>query len=136
MNRTRERQRGMSETESSLPPRALRFLQIHYRLNRPVWKRRSDSDSLCWFIVLLDNCTRIRFDAEGSVMEITGVTEVPGAIIPSRMRQFIQTQFPTEFVLGWQSHPADSGLALTLIDLSNGLQLSFDQANSLLAVKD
>ena len=71
--------------------------------------------------VKFENGTKIDFDENGNATEISGEEKIPSALIPEKMRLFLENRYGDDYVTDWKMD--DDGHQ---IEMNEGAKLVFD----------
>lgn len=119
-------------TAQKLPQEAQKFLNTHFAQNKVVSAMHDRDISDNDYTVILDNGTKIEFDAKGkweSVKSRSG--KMPAGIVPVRIQGYITEHYPTSGVekiehkrYGYE------------VELTNDLDLKFDSNGKFVGIDD
>lgn len=103
-----------------LPQQIQSFVSTHFPgetiLQAEKDKAFLDSD----FHITLSNLTSLEFNRKGEIIEIDGVAALPGSVIPTKLANYAQSNFPDQFILGWELDGRRQDLKL-----NTGVELEF-----------
>lgn len=117
--------------ESSLPVGAKEFISAHFpdAEIRQVTKDRDDLTNT--YDVILDNQVKLEFDKSGDCYDIEGKadTKLPDTVIPLKVLEYVQTNYPEQFIIEWEKDKTDQE-----IKLSNRTELVFNLSGTFLRI--
>ena len=79
----------------------------------------------------LDNRTEITFSADKKPIEVDSETALPKDLIPVEISNYVTETYPDAFINGWEKEGKNHQ-----IELSNGVDLVFDDENNLVEMDD
>jgi len=105
-----------------LPANVLGFVEAHYD-GKTILHVVKELDNLkTYYHVYLDNGTKLDFNRHGSIMKIEGLEKIPDTIIPQLILDYVQANYSSEFIRGWEVEDATQD-----VKLSNDIDLEFDK---------
>jgi hypothetical protein len=115
----------------SLPASAKEFISAHFpdAAIRQVTKDRDDLTNT--YDVILDNQVKLEFDRSGDCYDIEGKadTKLPDTVIPLKVLEYIQTNYPDHFIIEWEKDKTTQE-----IKLSNRTDLVFNLSGTFLRI--
>lgn len=112
-----------------LPANASGFISTHYA-GKEILQVVKELDNLkTYYHVYLNNGTKLEFSRQGNIKEIEGTEAIPDSVIPALILNYVDTNYPTEFIRGWNIEDATQD-----IKLSGGLKLEFDKNGNFLRI--
>ena len=112
-----------------LPANASGFISTHYA-GKQVLQVVKELDNLkTYYHVYLDNGTKLDFSRQGNIKKIEGAGAIPDTVIPALILNYVDTNYPSEFIRGWEIDDATQD-----IKLSNDLKLEFDKNGNFLRI--
>lgn len=117
--------------EDDLPADASSFIATHYPSQSITRVIKDRDDTKVTYDVYLNNGTKLEFTRSGTLKEIEGSERIPDSILPALVLQYVQDNYPTAFIRGWEKDDATNEARL-----SNGVELVFDKHGNFLRVDD
>ena len=112
-----------------LPANASGFISTHYS-GKQILQVIKELDNLkTYYHVYLDNGSKLDFSRQGDIKKIEGVEAIPDTVIPSLILTYVDTNYPNDFIRGWEMDDA-----IQEIKLSNDLNLEFDKNGNFLRI--
>lgn len=71
--------------------------------------------------VILDGGVSLTFKKNGEVKDIDGTSKLPDGVIPSKISEYVSTNFPNQVITDWELTDRNQQ-----IGLDNGLELEFN----------
>jgi len=114
-----------------LPQTAREFISNHF-VNETVTSVVKEEDGKkVSYDVVLNSGTKLDFNKEGQITEIDSHTKLPDSVIPAPIRSYVQTNYASEVIIGWELEGTNQD-----VDLSNRLELRFDKDNNFVSIQD
>ena len=112
-----------------LPANVLGFVEAHYD-GKTILHVVKELDNLkTYYHVYLDNGTKLDFNRHGGIMKIEGLEKIPDTIIPQLILDYVQANYASEFIRGWEVEDATQD-----VKLSNDIDLEFDENGNFLRI--
>ncbi len=115
---------------TQLPEECRMFIGKYYQ-DAPI--AHIEIDKILWwdsgYEVILTDGTSIEFNASGEWKDIEGNRPVPAGLIPGFIREYVHELYPTLIV-----HAIEKDRGEYSIELSNGLELTFNHKGKLVEV--
>ena len=112
-----------------LPVEISTYLTIHFPKNTIVQVIK-DLDGLTkTYDILLSENISLEFNRKKEVIAIDGVTQLPNSVIPEKILQYVNINYPTQFITDW-----DLDYDNRQIELNNGLDLDFNKKGDFLRI--
>ncbi len=112
-----------------LPVEISTYLTIHFPKNTIVQVIK-DLDGLTkTYDILLSENISLEFHRKKEVIAIDGVTQLPNAVIPEKILQYVNINYPTQFITDWELDIDNQQ-----IELNNGLDLEFNKKGDFLRI--
>ena len=115
------------ENLDKLPTKALEIVKVNYA-NNEIDKVNADEDN---YQVKFKNGTKIDFNENGEATQISGDEKVPYALIPTKMKYFLENRYGDDYVTDWKMD--DDGHQ---IEMKSGAELVFDLNGNFLKNKN
>ena len=80
--------------------------------------------------ILLENGTKLEFN-NSVLAEIESREQLPNAIVPKAIRDYVQKNYPKSYVKEWKMK-----IAKQTVELSNGMELEFTKDGKFLRIDD
>ena len=112
-----------------LPANASGFISTHYT-GKQILQVVKELDNLkTYYHVYLDNGTKLDFGRQGNIKKIEGAEAIPDTVIPALILSYVDSNYPTAFIRGWEIDDATQD-----IKLSSDLKLEFDKNGNFLRI--
>lgn len=112
-----------------LPFEISTYLTIHFPKNTIVQVIK-DLDGLTkTYDILLSENISLEFNRKKEVIAIDGVTQLPNSVIPEKILQYVNINYPTQFITDWELDFDNQQ-----IELNNGLDLEFNKKGDFLRI--
>jgi hypothetical protein len=112
-----------------LPVEISTYLTIHFPKNTIVQVIK-DLDGLTkTYDILLSENISLEFNRKKEVIAIDGVTQLPNSVIPEKILQYVNINYPTQFITDWELDIDNQQ-----IELNNGLDLEFNKKGDFLRI--
>ena len=79
--------------------------------------------------ILLDGNIQLEFNSRNHLIEIDSPNRLPDAAIPSKIKSYVSTNYPADYIISWELD--DRGQQ---IKLNNGLELEFNLAGDFVRI--
>ena len=113
-----------------LPANASGFVTTHYPGKQILQVVRELDNLKTYYHVYLNNGTKLDFSRKGDLREIEGTEAIPDTAIPMLILDYVDTNYPSTFIRGWEIDDARQE-----ITLSTDKELEFDKNGNFLRVK-
>ncbi|TXK74787.1 PepSY-like domain-containing protein [Mesonia sp. HuA40] len=118
-----------AQSVNDLPQPAKDVIQKHYKAWKVDKVNIDKDDRQEAFQVKFANGAKMDFNIEGYLTEIKGDTEIPAALIPEKVKYFVQNKYPEQKIIEWEYEDGKHE-----IGLDNGTELEFDGNGKFLKV--
>ena len=112
-----------------LPANAIGFVEAHYDGKKILYVIKELDNLKTYFHVYLDNGTKLDFSRQGVIMKIEGTEAIPDTVIPQLILDYVDANYPNEFIRGWEIRNASQN-----VQLSGDIELEFDTNGNFLRV--
>ena len=112
-----------------LPANAIGFVEAHYDGKKIMYVIKELDNLKTYYHVYLDNGTKLDFSRQGVVKKIEGTEAIPDTVIPQLILDYVDVNYPNEFIRGWEIRNASQN-----IQLSGDVELEFDTNGNFLRV--
>lgn len=114
---------------ADVPEEITNYVNTHFP-NNPIIQVIKDVDGVeLTYDVTLEGSFFLEFNRRKEVIEIKGLTELPNSVIPDKILEFVQTQYPENYILKWDLD--DKSQEVTL---DNELELVFNLKGEFLRI--
>lgn len=105
---------------SELPVEINSYITTHFSSNT-ILQVVKDRDGLTktYDVILSDNL-QLEFNRKKEIIAIDGTKRLPDSVIPEKIRQYVKTNYPSEFITGWELDNKNQQVQLNI-----GLELLF-----------
>ncbi len=115
---------------NDLPANAAGFISTHYP-GKQILQVVKELDNLkTYYHVYLNNGTKLDFSRQGNIREIEGSEAIPATVIPVLILNYVNTNYPTAFIRGWELEDATQEIKLSI-----NTELEFDRNGNFLRIK-
>lgn len=115
-----------------LPVAAQKFVKDNFADNRVVLVTKDDDIVAPEYEVILDNATVLQFSSKGALEKVKAYkTGVPQYLIPKKIQEYVSATYPEVF---YREYEIEKGKYD--VKLSNGLELTFNSAFTLIEIDD
>ncbi len=83
------------------------------------------------YTVILSDMTRLEFNRKFDIQDIDSNTELPSSVVPGVIINYINNQFPDNFIKGWELEDKHQQ-----ISLNNGMDLEFKMDGTFMRIDD
>lgn len=116
---------------NDLPATSNNYVTTHFPSQKIVQAVKEVDDLKTTWKVYLDNGTKLEFNKSGDIIDIESNQELPDSVIPSAILNYVNTNYPSEFIKEWELDSTKQD-----VKLSNGLTLEFDRNGNFLRIDD
>jgi hypothetical protein len=103
-----------------LPQQIQSFVSTHFP-GKTILQAEKDKEFLdSEFHITLSDLTSLEFNRKGEIIDINGLTALPESVIPTKLANYVQSNFPDQFILGWELDGRRQDLKL-----NTGVELEF-----------
>ena len=113
-----------------LPAIASGYVSTHYTGNQILQVVKELDNLKTYYHVYLDNGTKLDFSRQGNIKKIEGTEAIPDTVIPALILNYIDTNYPSAFIRGWNIDDATQE-----VKLSTDTELEFDKNGNFLRIK-
>ena len=123
-----EKEESVKATE--LPAPAQTYITTHFS-NATISSVVKDKEiNKTTYDVVLQDGTSLDFTKDGDCTEVDGHTKkIPDTVVPEKILQYVQTTYPTDFIVSWEKDGAEQD-----VDLGSNVELKFDQDSNFLRI--
>lgn len=116
--------------QSDVPQEIKNYVTTHFPQNN-ILQTLKDNDGLnLTYDLLLDSSISLEFNRAKEIISIDGNSKLPDSVIPAKIREYVNTNFPAYFITDWEKESRK----VQQIELSNGLDLEFDNDGKYLRI--
>ncbi len=81
--------------------------------------------------LVLDGNIKLEFNRKKEIIEIEGSSKLPDSVIPQKIREYVKTNFPNNFILEWELEKRTQK-----VGLDNDMDLIFKMDGSFVRIDD
>lgn len=97
------------------------YTSTHFPDN-PIIQSIKDTDGLeLTYDITLEGEFFLEFNRKKEVIDIEGLSKLPDSVIPAKLLEYMQSNYPDNFIIGWEVDDRNQQ-----IKLENGLELEFN----------
>lgn len=108
----------LSSTE--IPTEISEYVTLHFPNNKILQVIKDVDGFKKSYDITLDGGITLEFNRKKEIREIDGTTELPESVIPSKLKLYVDSNFPNNFITDWELEGKNQQ-----IGLDNGLDLEF-----------
>ena len=105
------------------------FAKKHFPNNKVIEIKEVIFGKKKTFEVKLEGNIELTFNSDGDLIEVESKTKIPDSLIPSKIRDFVSTHYPNNFIIEWELEDDYQE-----VKLDNGVELEFEKDDQ--SVKD
>ncbi len=114
---------------SDLPSEITSYVSTHFP-NNTIVQVINDRDGLSkTYDILLSENISLEFNRKKEIIDIDAVTQLPNSVIPEKIRQYVTTNYSTNFITDWELDDKNQQ-----VQLDNGLDLEFKMNGDFLRI--
>lgn len=114
-----EKEEILSSTE--VPSEISNYFGTHFPDN-PIIQTVKDIDGFeLTYDITLEGNYYLEFNRKKEVIDIEGLSKLPDSVIPSKLLEYVSTNYADNFIIGWELDERNQQ-----IKLDNGLELEFN----------
>jgi hypothetical protein len=88
-------------SSSDLPSEITSYISTHFP-NNVIIQVVLERDGLTkTYDILLSESISLEFNRKKEIIDIDGVTQLPNSVIPEKILQYVNTNYPTNFITDW-----------------------------------
>ncbi|HOG67622.1 MAG TPA: PepSY-like domain-containing protein [Bacteroidales bacterium] len=116
-------------SSSDLPSEITSYISTHFP-NNVIIQVVLERDGLTkTYDILLSESISLEFNRKKEIIDIDGVTQLPNSVIPEKILQYVNTNYPTNFITDWELEYKNQQ-----VQLDNGLNLEFNMNGDFLRI--
>ena len=96
------------------------FVKMHFPNNAITKITKEMSGNSYTYDVKLTGNIELEFNSKKEITSIDSATKLPDSVVPSNIRSYVTTNYPSNFIIGWELEPT-----YQQIELNNGIELEF-----------
>lgn len=105
---------------SKVPTKIQTYIATHFPSNK-VLQSQFDYNGLSKeYEIILSNNIILKFDRKDSIKEIESIQELPESVVPTKIYEYLQSNYPTNFVKKWELDNKKQS-----VKLDNDIELEF-----------
>jgi len=114
--------------ESDLPVEIKTYIETHFPAST-ISRAVKDKDGTELYEITLTNGVKLEFNKQNEIIDIDGNSKLPDSVIPSLLLNYSNTNYPTNFITGWELMGSEQE-----VKLNNGLELIFNIAGDFIRI--
>lgn len=115
--------------DNDLPRDARDFIATHFAGITISQSVREWDDTKWKYEVYLSNGTKLEFNHNGTIEEMSGNSALPDSALPSLVVSYVHTNYPDEYIRKWELESTTQE-----VTLSNNVKLVFDKQGNFLRI--
>lgn len=114
---------------TDIPSEISNYVNTHFPDN-PITQAIKDTDGLeRTYDITLEGGFFLEFNRKKEVIDIEGLSKLPDSVIPTKLLEYVTTNYPDNDIIGWELDDPDQQ-----IKLENGLELEFNMNGDFLRI--
>jgi len=114
---------------SDLPSEITSYISTHFPNNTTVQVIKDRDGLTKTYDILLSESISLEFNRKKEIIDIDGVAQLPNSVIPEKIRQYVTTNYSTNFITDWELDDKNQQ-----VQLDNGLDLEFNMKGDFLRI--
>lgn len=117
--------------EQNVPTEIKNYVSSHFSscsISKAI-KETDENDEM--YEITLSCAVKLEFNKQKEIIDIDGTTKLPDSVIPSNILSYVNSNYATNFIIGWELQSGNQE-----VQLNNNLVLIFNMAGELLRVED
>ncbi len=107
-------------SNDKLPIEISTYIDTHFPDN-PIIQSMIERDDLTkTYEIILQGNFSLTFNRKKEIIDIEGVTKLPDSVVPSKIRDYVSSNYPENFIIGWEIDGRNQQ-----VELNNDLDLEF-----------
>ena len=107
-------------SDDELPVEVKQYITTHFP-DHPIIQSMIEIDDLTkTYEVVLEGSFTLTFNRKKEIIDIEGRSKLPDSVIPQKIRQYVNDNYPDNFIIGWELDGKNQQ-----IELNNDLDLEF-----------
>jgi len=116
---------------SDTPAEITKYVSTHFP-NNPIIQIIKDIDGLdITYDITLEGNFYLEFNRKKKIIDIEGLTKLPDSVIPLKLIEYVEANYPNNFVIGWELEDRNQQ-----IKLDNDLELEFTMDGVFLRIEN
>lgn len=107
--------------ESQIPSEIKAYVDQHFT-GKQIIKcvKETEHKQESYDVTISDNF-KLEFEGTFEVKEVKGVTRLPDSVVPAKLLEYVNTNYPTNHILKWEKEATEQELKI-----DSGIELIFD----------
>ena len=117
--------------EQNVPTEIKNYVSSHFSscsISKAI-KETDENDEM--YEITLSCAVKLEFNKQKEIIDIDGTTKLPDSVIPSNILSYVNSNYATNFIIGWELQSGNQE-----VQLNNNLVLIFNMAGEFLRVED
>ncbi len=106
---------------SELPVEITNWISTHFPDNEIVRSKVEIKKNKKKYEIYLQGGFNLEFNSRKEITEIDGHTKLPDSVIPDKIKQYVDANYPDNFIISWELERNKQE-----VELDNGIELEFD----------
>lgn len=115
-------------TENNIPSEIKTYVAEHFPATS-ILRAVKDKDGTELYEITLANGVNLEFNKQNEIIDIDGNSKLPDSVIPSALLTYINTNYPSSFIIGWEIRGNNQE-----IELNSSIELVFTMAGEFLRI--
>ena len=116
---------------SELPDEIKTYVSTHFPDNSILQVIKDQDGFIKSYDLTLSGNIGLEFNRKKEIIGIDGVGRLPDSVIPEKIRQYVSSNYPNQFITDWELDDRNQ-----VVELDNGLDLKFNMAGDFLRLDD
>jgi len=115
--------------ENELPSEITTYLNTHFPSTHVIQIIKDKDGFEVTYEINLEGGFYLEFNKKKQITDIEGTQKLPDSVIPSKIREYTSTNYPSKDIIGWEKDSYNQQ-----VKLNNGLELLFSQSGEFLRI--
>lgn len=107
-------------SEADMPTEVVSYAKLHFPDNKIVQSKIEKDNFSKKYELILEGNFKLEFNNKKEIVEIKGLSKLPDSVIPQKIREYVTTNYPDNFIKGWELDDRNQQ-----VELDNDLDLEF-----------
>lgn len=112
-----------------LPAKIKEFVATHFAKNKILQASTENEVVDKKYEVVLEGNIKLEFNKKEEVIEIKSKTKLPESVIPAKIKTYVKTNYPKQYVISWEKDGKKQE-----VKLNDGLELEFTHAGDFVKI--
>ena len=116
-------------SNDKLPAEISTYITTHFPENNILQSMIELDDFTKTYEVMLEGNFKLTFNRKKEIIDIEGFTKLPDSVIPEKIRQYVATNYPGNYIVGWELDGKNQQ-----VELNNDLDLEFTMSGDFIRI--